>query len=239
MGDGGRGWRLLGAGVVGYLAGTIPAADAAARLAGSGADLRRSGSGNPGAANAMEVLGRTWGYGVLVADIAKGASGCGLGRCLAGELGAHVAGTAAVVGHCFPVWSGFRGGKGVATSAGQCLATFPAYVPIDVAVMVGSGMVPRWKRRAFASTVIGCVAWVAAGGLWATKQWPNLWGPRPSPGLPLAAAASSAVIIYRFARTPARVDPAPADRGLDRYLPGRRRPGADGPPAGAATEAPR
>ena len=122
-----RGLRLAAAAVGGYLAGTLPSADIAARLATGGAtDLREAGSGNPGAANAIGVLGAKWGYGVMAADIAKGAVACGVGRRVAGPTGAHVGGTAAVVGHCYPVWNGFRGGKGVAPSVGQCVATFPA-----------------------------------------------------------------------------------------------------------------
>ncbi len=71
--------------VAGYLLGTIPSADAAARLATGGAtDLRTRGSGNPGAVNAMEVLGKGWGYGIMAADILKGAVACAVGRRLAG-----------------------------------------------------------------------------------------------------------------------------------------------------------
>src|SRR5205823_14173960 len=69
--------RLLAAATTGYALGTIPSADVAARLATRGAtDLRDAGSGNPGAANAMAVLGKGWGYGVLIADVTKGAAGC-------------------------------------------------------------------------------------------------------------------------------------------------------------------
>ncbi|MDP9442176.1 MAG: glycerol-3-phosphate acyltransferase, partial [Actinomycetota bacterium] len=95
----------LGAAVAGYLLGTIPSADVAARLASGGTiDLRSKGTGNPGAANAIKVLGPGWGYGVMAADISKAAAACALGRRVAGPRGAHLAGTASVVGHCFPVW---------------------------------------------------------------------------------------------------------------------------------------
>ena len=108
---------IVGAAVAGYLAGTVPSADLAARMAtGGDVDLRAAGSGNPGAANAMQVLGPCWGYGVLAADVAKGAAAAVVGRRLAGTTGAHVGATAAVVGHCWPAWTGFRGGKGVATA---------------------------------------------------------------------------------------------------------------------------
>ncbi|MEA2843960.1 MAG: acyl phosphate:glycerol-3-phosphate acyltransferase [Actinomycetota bacterium] len=192
--------------VSGYLIGTLPSADIAARLATKGAaDLRAAGSGNPGAVNAMAVLGQGWGSAILAADTLKGVAACVAGGWLAGPVGAHVAGTAAVVGHCFPVWNGFRGGKGVAVSLGQCLATFPAYLPIDLAVAWGVG---KWSGRALPGTAAASATWVAAGTLWATRRWPNLWGPTPSPALPLASAASSAVILYRFA-TARRPEPVP------------------------------
>lgn len=186
-----------GAVALGYLLGTVPSADVAARLAG-GSDLRAAGTGNPGAANAIAVLGPTWGYGVMVADITKAASACVVARRIAGPTAAHLAGTAAVVGHCFPVWNGFRGGKGVAASVGQCLATFPAYFPVDLAVAAVTST-RRWRRRAYAATVVSAFGWMAAGVVWWRLGWPNAWGPPPSAALPLAAAASSAVIIFKFA----------------------------------------
>jgi acyl phosphate:glycerol-3-phosphate acyltransferase len=189
---------LASAGAAGYLAGTLPSADLASRLAGGAADLRRSGSGNPGAANAMAQLGAGWGIGVLVADVAKAAAACGAGRRLAGAAGAHLAGTAAVVGHCFPVWNGFRGGKGVAASVGQCIATFPVWTVPDLALAGAVAASPWWRRRALAATAASSAAWVAAGVVWWRRGWPNLWGPPPSAALPVAAAASSAVILARF-----------------------------------------
>lgn len=195
-----RAARVAAAAVGGYLAGTLPSADIAARLATGGAtDLRTLGSGNPGAANAIGVLGAKWGYGVMAADIAKGAVACGVGRRVAGPTGAHVGGTAAVLGHCFPVWSGFRGGKGVATSVGQCMATFPAYMGIDLSVALATSLSPRWKQRAYAATAVASACWVGGGALWAWRGWPNLWAPRPTKALPVAAAASSAVILSKFA----------------------------------------
>jgi len=147
----------------------------------------------------MAVLGKRWGYGVLIADVMKGAVACAAGGRLAGDTGAHVGGTAAVVGHCLPVWNGFRGGKGVAASAGQCLATFPAYFPIDLGVAWATA---RWRRQAMAVTAMASLTWVVAGVVWWRRDWPNLWGPRPSAGLPAAAAASSAMIMTKFLRAP-------------------------------------
>lgn len=196
--------RLASAALGGYLVGSGPAADVGARLASGGASsLRSEGTGNPGGANALVVLGKRWGYGIILADIAKGAAACRLGRRLAGDAGAHVAGTAAVVGHCFPVWSGFRGGKGVAVSLGQCAATFPPYVPVDLAV-AWAAAAKRWPARRFsapttAATVIASATWVGAALLAWRRGWPNAWGPTPTALLPAAAATSSVVILSRFA----------------------------------------
>jgi glycerol-3-phosphate acyltransferase PlsY len=190
--------RLAWAAIAGYALGTLPSSDLAARLAAPGRDPRSLGTRNPGAANALVVLGKGWGYTIMGLDIAKGALACAVGRRVAGDRGAHVSGTAAVIGHCFPAWNRFRGGKGVAVSLGQCLATFPAYVPIDLAVaaVTVSG---RWRYRTRAATTVASLAWVAAALVWWRRGWANAWAPRPSGALPAAAAASTAVILYRFA----------------------------------------
>ncbi len=198
--------RVLSAAAAGYLLGTFPTADLVARRHGS-VDLRTSGTGNPGTANAMNVLGKRAGAQVLVGDVAKGAAACAVGALAAGPIGAHVAGTASVVGHCYPVWNGFRGGKGVATSVGQCLATFPAYFPIDAAVAVVTAANPRWSRRAYAATVASSVCWVVGGFVWWARGMRNLWGPKPSLAMPVASAVSSAVIIRRFIEAGRTNDP--------------------------------
>ena len=113
-------WKrsLLAAGLLGYLVGSFPTADLVAKYArrrhgGASDDLRETGSGNPGALNAGKLLGRNWGLIVLVGDMIKGAAACVIGRALVGDNGTYLAGTTSVVGHCFPPWSRFRGGKGV------------------------------------------------------------------------------------------------------------------------------
>ena len=194
--------RLISAAAAGYLVGTTPTADLAARLAtGGSVDLRSTGSGNPGGANALKVLGPRWGYGVIGVDIGKGVVASELGRRIGGGAGAHTAGAAAVVGHCFPVWTGFRGGKGVGASVGQCLSTFPAWFPLDMGVAALSAS-PRFRARARAATLVSSALWVVAGTVWWWRRWPNLWGPRPTVALPLANAVSAAVIAYKFLSVP-------------------------------------
>jgi glycerol-3-phosphate acyltransferase PlsY len=190
--------RLLLAAGGGYLLGTFPSADIASRVVTGGTvDLRRAGSGNPGGVNAQRLLGRRAGRAVKTADVAKGAFACVWGRRLAGDSGAHVAGVAAVVGHCYPAWSRFRGGKGAATSFGQSLITFPAYAPIDVALAVALARLPGLRRPALVSVGVSSVVWVLASILWWRRGFPNLWGPRPTGALPLANAASVLVIATR------------------------------------------
>ena len=203
--------RLLGAAAVGYLIGTTPSADLATRLATGGAvDLRATGSGNPGGANAYTVLGPRWGAAVIGADIAKGTVAAVAGRVLAGGPGSNVAGAASVVGHCLPIWRGGRGGKGVGASVGQCLATFPAYFPLDLTVAALTSTA-RFRGRARAASILSSVLWVLSATLWWRRRWPNLWGPAPTVALPLANLASSAMIAYKFASVPDPTLP-PKDR---------------------------
>jgi acyl phosphate:glycerol-3-phosphate acyltransferase len=187
--------RVVAATLTGYLLGTVPSADLATRLAGSTRSLRDEGSGNPGALNAAAVLGTRWGVAVLSADMAKGAAAGGLGRAIGGDAGAYAAATAAIAGHIAPVWNGFRGGKGVATSAGACLAVFPVYFPIDAAVAAATAVA---SQRAERSIQVSCAAWTLAAVVWWRRGLPNGWGPAPGPGLAAFAAGSSAMILARF-----------------------------------------
>ncbi|MCH7576455.1 MAG: glycerol-3-phosphate acyltransferase [Chloroflexi bacterium] len=209
---------LLGAGLLGYLVGSFPTADLVAkyvkrRSGGAGDDLRKAGSGNPGALNAGKLLGRNWGLIVLAGDMIKGAAACVVGKALAGDNGAYAAGTTAVVGHCYPAWSGFRGGKGVATSFGSSLVCFPAYAPFDLTVAAATFFIskgrpypaagPDGQPAARIGTYLASGVFSAAAIYWWHKSKGNLWGPKPTLGLPLYAFATSGVIAYRFLTAPA------------------------------------
>ena len=109
-----------------YLSGSVPWALLVTRWR-AGVDLRAVGSGNPGATNASRVLGKGWGFAILLLDAAKGAVPVFVLPLLSDEerfLGV-VCAFAAVVGHVFPVWLGFRGGKGVATGLGVAAVLHP------------------------------------------------------------------------------------------------------------------
>ena len=182
--------------MLGYAVGAFPSADLAARIATRERhhDLHAEGSGNPGALNAAQVLGWRWGIGVLAADMGKGALAALGGRAIGGDPGAYAGAAAAIAGHVAPPRKGMRGGKGVATSAGACLAVFPAYFPIDAAVAALSAVT---SQRASSAIRISCAAWVGASLVWWRRQLPNAWGPKPSVALPAFAAAGSLMILAR------------------------------------------
>jgi glycerol-3-phosphate acyltransferase PlsY len=196
------------AALAGYLAGTFPTADVVSRYAAKrngdkAIDLRAAGTGNPGTLNAAKILGWKWGAVVLAGDLVKGALASQLGRVLAGDNGAYLAGSGAVIGHCAPVWSGFRGGKGVATSAGTSLVCFPAYMPIDVSLAAATLALSR--GRAGTATCAASAVFVTAALYWWLRRKGNVWGPKPTVGLPLYALSTSAIIAYRFLTAPPNV----------------------------------
>jgi acyl phosphate:glycerol-3-phosphate acyltransferase len=104
-----------------YLLGSIPFGIVITRAMGLG-DLRKLGSGNIGATNVLRTGNKGAAAATLILDAAKGGVAVLLARALLGEDAAQLAGLAAFMGHLFPVWLGFRGGKGVATFLGILLA---------------------------------------------------------------------------------------------------------------------
>jgi acyl phosphate:glycerol-3-phosphate acyltransferase len=132
---------LLIAGFASYLIGSIPAGYIAGRIAGI--DIRTVGSGNIGATNVTRVLGKRYGYPVFIVDFLKGFAAVGMSIMIAkraqpvlipSELFGVVGAVACVLGHSFPVWLGFKGGKGVAASAGALFGLMPFVALIAVAV---------------------------------------------------------------------------------------------------------
>lgn len=126
-------WFLISAAcITGYLFGSFPAGYFAGRIAGI--DIRSQGSGNIGATNVLRILGKRWGYAVFFVDAFKGFAAVRLTRFLTdhlmpanryAEYFAILAAVLCVVGHTFPIWLRFKGGKGVATSAGAIFGLMP------------------------------------------------------------------------------------------------------------------
>jgi glycerol-3-phosphate acyltransferase PlsY len=112
----------------GYVIGSLPLTFLLVRW--RGVDLRRTGSGNVGAANVLRTCGAATAVVAVCVDVAKGAAAVLVAQVAGGSSTPVLAGGAAIAGHIFPVWLGFRGGKGVATAAG----VFSVLAPLAAAV---------------------------------------------------------------------------------------------------------
>jgi glycerol-3-phosphate acyltransferase PlsY len=129
----------------GYLLGSIPFGVLLTRAFGAG-DLRQIGSGNIGATNVLRTGRKELAAATLILDGAKGAVAVLLARHFVPQLGDHaamIAGAAAMIGHCYPVWLKFRGGKGVATLLGLALALAWPVGLVFAAVWLGTVLLLR------------------------------------------------------------------------------------------------
>lgn len=122
--------------LIAYLLGSIPSGLIAGK-AFFGIDIREHGSGNLGATNSFRVLGKKAGIFVTLADILKGTAAALIPILSGAPVHPLLAGLFAVIGHMFPVFAGFRGGKAVATSAGVLLAYSPLFFLLLLAVFIG------------------------------------------------------------------------------------------------------
>jgi glycerol-3-phosphate acyltransferase PlsY len=142
--------------LLGYLLGAVSPATLVARH--FGADLRGSGSGNPGATNVGRVLGRKAGIAVGLLDVAKGYVPALAFALLASHEAGLVAGFAAMLGHVTSPYLRGHGGKGVATAAGAILGSHPAWAPYVLAVWVLVVLVTRWVALGSVTSALVLVA---------------------------------------------------------------------------------
>jgi glycerol-3-phosphate acyltransferase PlsY len=175
----------VGAALLGYVVGSLPLGFLIARGRG-GIDLRQVGSGNVGATNVYRSAGRWLGLLVLLVDMAKGASSALLARALFAPAHEHaeaLAGLGAVVGHIYPVWLRFVGGKGVAVAFG----VFSVLAPYATAVAALVFVVATWATR-----------YVSVGSLLATLTLPAVeWSRGTQGGVGLAAVGAATLILFR------------------------------------------
>ena len=140
------------AALLAYLLGSIPFGFIAGLIAG--VDVRKHGSGNIGATNTLRVLGTKYGYSVFVADVLKGFVAVRIALWLArfdpstGYCIGILAAFFVVVGHSFPLWLRFRGGKGVAAAAGACLGLVPLATVVAAVVWVATLLMFRYVSLA-------------------------------------------------------------------------------------------
>ena len=171
------GWILIG-----YAMGSVPFAFLVARRAGI--DVRVAGSGNVGAANVLRTTGTPLGVAVMTLDIAKGAAAVFLTYLGAGTVASMAAaGAAAIVGHIYPVWLRFHGGKGVAVAAGA----FAVLAPVAAATALIAFLATVWATRI-----------VSLGSVVATVTLPSAAWLAGSPrAVVIAAAGGAALILFR------------------------------------------
>ena len=175
------GWGVLAlVAAAAYLLGSVPFGIVMARLFGLG-DPRKVGSGNIGATNVLRMGSRPAAALTLIGDAGKGGAAVLLARAALGEDAAQIAGLAAFLGHLYPVWLGFRGGKGVATFLGVLLA---------LAWPVGLAACATWlaTAAAFRFSSLAALAAAAAG-----PPWSALLG--YGEGVALVAALAVAVFV--------------------------------------------
>ncbi|WP_438753599.1 glycerol-3-phosphate 1-O-acyltransferase PlsY [Pararhizobium sp. O133] len=150
------------AAIFGYLLGTIPFGLLLTRMAGLG-DVRKIGSGNIGATNVLRTGNRKLAAATLLLDALKGTAAAFVASYWGIEAGI-AAGCAAFLGHLFPVWLGFKGGKGIATYIGVLLGLAPLIVLVFAAIWLGMAKLTRYSSlSALVATVVVPVVLLATG----------------------------------------------------------------------------
>ena len=166
---------------LGYLLGSVPWGLLLTRAAGLG-DIRAIGSGNIGATNVLRTGNKPLAAATLALDLLKGVAALLLAAALWGEQAGLVAGFGAMLGHAFPVWLGFKGGKGVATGGGVLLAA---------AWWLGLGAALVWLGTAFATRISSAGAIAACAAAPVIAALAGRWD------LAVLAAGVAALVIWR------------------------------------------
>ncbi len=176
----------------GYLLGSLPTADFLARS--RGIDLRRRGTGNPGAANALRVGGKGLGVAVLAADLVKGGAAALLGWAVADQGGAAAAAVAAVLGQVRNPWFRLRGGKGLGVAGGTVLVIWPVGAAVVAPIL---GVASRALGTA-AGSLIGLATLLVGATVWAAHDLAMGWGIAPDDRLVWFAIGVVVVVAPKF-----------------------------------------
>ena len=179
---------LVLAAVVGYLLGSIPFGLLITRAAGLG-DIRKNGSGNIGATNVLRTGRRELAAATLILDGAKGAAAVLIARHFWGDDAALIAGVAAFLGHCFPVWLCFKGGKGVAVFIGLLLGlAWPLGIVFCVVWLIIAAA-QRYSSLAALTAAVTTPIFAYVGGLYV--DWID------GPKLAAVTAVLALILIYK------------------------------------------
>jgi len=176
-------WAAAFVAAFGYVLGSLSFATILVRIA-TGKDIRQEGSGNAGATNVLRSYGKGLGLLVAALDIGKGALAVWLVRLVTADSRyAAAAGFAAVLGHVFPVFYGFRGGKGVATAVGAFLVLAPLATLVCVAVFV---------------LIVAATRYVSLGSVVSVALLPPLAGLLFDAREPVVLAGSAVAVLVTF-----------------------------------------
>ncbi|MDJ0953089.1 MAG: glycerol-3-phosphate 1-O-acyltransferase PlsY [Acidimicrobiia bacterium] len=168
---------------IAYLLGSVDAGVIVPRL--MGVDIYEHGSGNPGASNVMRTLGKKAGAAVMLVDALKGFLAALIGAALVSDVVGFWCALAAVVGHVFPVWHRFRGGRGVATAIGAVLFLEPWF---GLILAVGWGGIVALTKTASIASLGAMAVYVPGYALFGWRGWALL-----------AAALTAALVVVRHA----------------------------------------
>jgi glycerol-3-phosphate acyltransferase PlsY len=154
----------------GYLIGSVDFGVILPRL--RGVDIYVKGSGNPGASNVLRSMGRGMAGAVVVGDLAKGFVAAMAGDLVVGEVVGFAAGFAAVLGHCFPIWHRFHGGKGVSAAAGVIVWLEPL---AGVGFLVAWALIVAATKKASIASIIVAVSLVPVLAVFGHRGWALVW----------------------------------------------------------------
>jgi acyl phosphate:glycerol-3-phosphate acyltransferase len=151
--------------LIGYLAGSVPFAYLLARR--RGIDVRVAGSGNVGAANVLRTTGPWRGVIVMALDMSKGIAAVAIANVLGGTSSMALSGAAAIVGHIYPVWLRFHGGKGVAVAAGVFTMLSPAATGAAAVLFLLIAWITRYISLASIAATVALppAAWILGSPL--------------------------------------------------------------------------
>ena len=158
-----------------YLLGSVLGSLIVGRLRG-GIDIRKLGSGNAGGTNALRTQGKTFALWVMLIDVAKGAlpviilptlviPGVGIDPLVSREFIAYAVGFGAILGHVYPLWYDFKGGKGGATAAGVLCVVAPSLMPIVILFWVGVIALTGYVSLATMGAAVGVAVFIGMTGL--------------------------------------------------------------------------
>jgi len=161
-------WGAVGTVVIGYLLGSIPFGIVITRIAGKG-DIRDIGSGNIGAINVLRTGSKPLAALTLLGDGFKGTAAVLIGSMIGGPWVAVLAGFGAFLGHLFPVWLKFRGGKGVATYLGVLAGLDWQLALVFAAIWIGTAVLTRLSSAsALVATFVAPLTMIPMGHAWGT-----------------------------------------------------------------------